>query len=49
MANPRRLRDALAVTRRDALAATRTDSATAHGPRAADPTAVQATRIVLVS
>ena len=41
MGNPRGLRDALAATRRDALAATRTDRATAHGPRAADPTAVQ--------
>ena len=39
--NPRGLRDALAATQRDALAATRTDRSTAHGPRAADPTAVQ--------
>ena len=39
--NPRGLRGALAAPRRDALAATRTDRATAHGPRAADPTAIQ--------
>ena len=39
--------DALAATRSDALAATRTDRAIAHGSRAADQTAVQATRLAL--
>ena len=48
MGNPRGLRDALAATRRDALAATRTVRATAHGLRAGDPTAIQATRLALV-
>ena len=47
--NSRGLRDALALKRRDVLAATRTVRATAHGPRTAKQTAVQAIRLALAS